>query len=65
MRPQAAMTIEGLAEARKALSEGEATRMGGERNYQRYLDRVQGLKDRVSQHERNIGALKQELSNLR
>jgi hypothetical protein len=54
-----------LSEARKALSEGEATRMGGERNYQRYLDRVQGLKDRVSQHERNVGALKQELSNLR
>jgi len=54
-----------LAEARKALAEGEATRMGGERNYQRYLDRVQGLKDRVAQHERNVGALKQELANLR
>ena len=54
-----------LAEARKALSEGEATRMGSERNYQRYLDRIQGLKDRVAQHERNVGALKQELANLR
>ena len=54
-----------LVEARKALSEGEATRMGDERNYQRYLDRVQGLKERVSQHERNVGALKRELSNLR
>lgn len=54
-----------LAEARKALSEGEATRLGSERNYQRYLDRIQGLKDRVAQHERNVAALKQELSNLR
>lgn len=54
-----------LAEARKALSEGEATRLGSERNYQRYLDRIQGLKDRVSQHERNVSALKQELANLR
>jgi hypothetical protein len=54
-----------LAEARKALSEGEATRLGSERNYQRYLDRIQGLKDRVTQHERNVSALKQELSNLR
>jgi hypothetical protein len=54
-----------LLEARKALSEGEATRLGSERNYQRYLDRIQGLKDRVSQHERNVSALKQELSNLR
>jgi hypothetical protein len=54
-----------LADARKALSEGEATRLGSERNYQRYLDRIQGLKDRVTQHERNVSALKQELSNLR
>ena len=54
-----------LAEARKALSEGEATRLGSERNYQRYLDRIQGLKDRVAQHERNVSALKQELANLR
>lgn len=54
-----------LAESRKALSEGEATRLGSERNYQRYIDRIQGLKDRVTQHERNISALKQELSNLR
>ncbi len=54
-----------LVDARKALSEGEATRMGDERNYQRYLDRVQGLKERVAQHERNVGALKRELSNLR
>ena len=54
-----------LAEARKTLTEGEATRLGSERNYQRYLDRIQGMKDRVTQHERNVSALKQELSNLR
>jgi hypothetical protein len=54
-----------LEEARKALAEGEAIRLGSERNYQRYLDRIQGLKDRVTQHERNVNALKQELSNLR
>lgn len=54
-----------LVEARKALSEGEAVRLGSERNFQRYLDRIQGLKDRVTQHERNVSALKQELSNLR
>ena len=54
-----------LSGARKALAEGEAVRYGDERNYQRYLDRIQGLKERVSQHERNVGALKQELSNLK
>ena len=51
--------------ARKALADGEAVRYGDERNYQRYLDRIQGLKDRVAQHERNVSALKQELANLR
>jgi hypothetical protein len=65
LKDELAVEERALAEARKALSEGEATRMGGERNYQRYLDRVQGLKDRVAQHERNVGALKQELANLR
>jgi hypothetical protein len=54
-----------LVAARKALADGEAVRQGDERNYQRYLDRIQGLKDRVAQHERNIAALRQELSNLR
>lgn len=54
-----------LAGARKALAEGEAVRLGDERNYQRYLDRIQGLKDRVAQHERNVSAIKQELANIR
>jgi hypothetical protein len=54
-----------LAGARKALSDGEGVRLGDEKNYQRYVDRIQGLKDRVSQHERNVNALRQELSNLR
>lgn len=54
-----------LADARKALADGEATRQGDERNFQRFLDRVQGLKDRVAQHERNVNALRQEISNLR
>jgi hypothetical protein len=54
-----------LADAQQALSEGEAVRLGDERNYQKYLDRVQGLKDSVVQHEKNVAAIKQELSNLR
>jgi hypothetical protein len=65
LEDELAVEEKALADARKALAEGEATRLGGERNYQRYLDRVQGLKDRVAQHERNVGALRQELSNLR
>ena len=36
-----------LEEAKKALAEGEATRLGSERNYQRYLDRVQNSRMRL------------------
>lgn len=54
-----------LDEAKKALAEGEATRLGDERNYQKYLDRVQGLKDNVTLHEKNIEALNKELAGVR
>lgn len=53
-----------LETARKALTEGEAVRLGDERNYQKYLDRIQGLKDNVALHERNVDALRKELSKL-
>lgn len=54
-----------LDESRKALTEGEATRQGDERNYQKYLDRVQGLKDNVTLHEKNVEALNKELAGVR
>ncbi len=54
-----------LEEAKKALAEGEAVRLGSERNYQKYLDRVQGLKDNVSLHEKNIEALNKEIAGIR
>lgn len=53
-----------LAKARKELEEAESVRLGSERNYQRYLDRVQPFKDTVSLHEENIKALQAEISNL-
>lgn len=53
-----------LDSARKELSEQEAVRQGNERNYQKYLDRVQPYKDKVELHERNIEALNKELSRL-
>lgn len=54
-----------LAEARQNLTEGEAVRLGSEKNYQRYLDRIQGLKDNVALHEKNVAALRKELEALR
>lgn len=54
-----------LEEAKKALAEQEAVREGGERNYQRVLDRLKPYQDSVALHQRNIAALEKELSNLK
>jgi hypothetical protein len=54
-----------LAEAKKQLEEQEAQRVGGEKNYQRYLDRIQPFQATVAGHERNIEAIKRELSELK
>jgi hypothetical protein len=54
-----------LEAARKALAEQEAVRSGGERNYQRYLERVEPYRKQVETHERNVQALQQELRTLR
>jgi hypothetical protein len=54
-----------LAKARGELAAQEAERSGNERNYARVLERLQPYKDSVETHEKNIEALKRELSNLR
>ncbi|MBR0567839.1 DUF4124 domain-containing protein [Azoarcus sp. L1K30] len=54
-----------LADARKALTEQEAIRLGDERNYQKVLDRLQPFKDKVELHQRNVDALRKEISGLR
>ncbi len=52
-----------LDEAKRTLAEQEAVREGGERNYQKYLDRIKPLQDGVQLHERNVDALQKELAN--
>lgn len=54
-----------LDDAKKELAEQEATREGGEKNYQKYLDRVKPYQDTVKVHERNIESLEKELGNLK
>lgn len=54
-----------LEEARKALTEQESVRLGDERNYAKFLERVQPYKDKVALHERNVEAIRKEISNLR
>lgn len=54
-----------LEQAKKELAEQESIRLGGERNYQRVLDRLEPYQKRVQLHESNIVNLKKELSGLR
>ena len=53
-----------LSDARKKLSEQEVVRGGDEKNYARVLERLKPYKDTVEVHEKNVEALKRELSNL-
>ena len=54
-----------LTELRKEFNNGEPERLGDERNYQKYLDRVQRLKDEVGRAEGNVDSLKKELGSVR
>ena len=55
---------ERLAELRKEYNNGEPERMGNERNYQKYLDRVADLKSGIARKEGDIAAIKRELAKL-
>ncbi|MDB5800818.1 MAG: hypothetical protein JWL63_1757 [Rhodocyclales bacterium] len=54
-----------LADANKELAAQESVRNGDEKNYQKFLDRVQPFRDKVKQHETNIAKLKTEINNIR
>ena len=54
-----------LAQSKEQLAAQEAIRNGNERNYARFLERVQPYRDTVATHERNIEALKREIANLK
>ena len=54
-----------LVQAKAELTQQESIRTGDERNYQRVLDRLQKYKDEVERHEKNVQALKKELSNVK
>lgn len=54
-----------LDSARQQMEEQQSVRLVTERDYQRYLDRVQPFRDSVENHERNVQAIQSELDNLR
>jgi hypothetical protein len=53
-----------LEDARKRLAEQEAIRTGDEKNYSKVIERLKPYKDTVEVHEKNVEALKRELTNL-
>jgi hypothetical protein len=57
--------VKAMEAAKKELSEQEAVRLGDEKNYQKYLDRIQTYKDKVALHERNADAIRKEIANLK
>lgn len=54
-----------LAEAKKALAEQESIRLGGERNYQRVLDRLQPFQDKVAEIEKKLAQLREAQSKAK
>lgn len=54
-----------LEEIRKEFNGGEPERLGNERNYQKYLDRVERLKDDIARSETNVAALQRELESVK
>lgn len=54
-----------LAELEKEYNKGEPEKQGAEgRNYQRYLDRVNELKESITRSQSDIAGLKREISRL-
>jgi predicted lipid-binding transport protein (Tim44 family) len=49
-------------ELQKEYNNGEPERLGNERNYQKYLDRVAELKAAIARNEADIAGIRRELS---
>ena len=54
-----------LADLKKEYQNGEPERLGSERNYAKYQERVATMKDDIARTEKNIEALKREIGNLK
>ena len=53
-----------LAALQKEYNNGEPERQGNERNYQKYLDRVNEMKAAIARKEGDIAAIRRELGKL-
>ena len=53
-----------LNEVKDEYKDGVPDRLGSERNYQRYLDRVEHLRQEIQAREKNLSALRSEMQRL-
>ena len=53
-----------LADLKREYNGGEPERQGNERNYQRYLDRVERLKADIARAETDIASIKSEIGKV-
>jgi hypothetical protein len=54
-----------LRELRREFNNGEPERQGNERNYAKYQERVAHMRDSIVRSEKNIEALRREISNIK
>lgn len=54
-----------LADLLKEFNNGEPDRQGNERNYAKYQERVANMRDNIGRTEKNIQALRREISSIR
>lgn len=55
---------ESLAALLKEYNNGEPARRGDERNFQKYLDRVNEMKSAIARKEADVGSIRRELAKL-
>lgn len=53
-----------LADAQKALSDGQQTRQGNEKNYAKYQERIGQLQNAVTDRQKNVQAIQNEINRL-
>ena len=53
-----------LNEVKSEYKDGNPDRLGSERNYQRYLNRVERLREEIDTREKNLNSLRKELQEL-
>jgi hypothetical protein len=53
-----------LAELKKEFNNGEPERQGGERNYAKYQERVEEMKQAIARKEADIAAIRKEMGNM-